>query len=794
MPLDISDEAKRRAREAFRAALSKAMPAYELGQLRLFHDDDEKFIREEVARRMYEPQLPNGGSRERKFIERLKKLARDTEWDGHWRAAKAVKAWIAVLPDCTCGGAGCSHCWKKAGRYYIRKPLKLRENKEEYKWLSALRDSAHMNKLWEQKWFAQMLLDGLPEPVSNFKLQCKFLLRDAEGNVTRLVQLTNTAGESCRGPNPGGCQIMTARDFCAPEKFREWCLFKGNFDWSAGVTELHKLHDDVAHDNAWRVVNHIHSCGWHSLRGPRSAEGGALPGMWFYDECAYVNGKMVQPDDEGIIWHDGEGYFLSDKGRESAFVQGRPKMHPELKLEDLAKGALDVNNWVNKPNEYFGVLQAFWQEANLKYFETLAGFEGYVILGAVIAYAAAPEIFADYRFCSGLWAHGQRGSGKTSGVGWAMNIWGFRTSSGIALAQKTSTAVGILQQAENYSYLPLWLDEFRDAQVSEDKAGILRNAYDRAMQAKWSPDGKVRNLKTGFVVSGESTSSDGATRNRYPHVQFSADKRLADHEDWFTRHAPYFFLFGRHVMENRDAYVKFFRQYFESWLSKPGVDGVDERERKVHGVVYAGWMAMEAVLNGAHDAAKQKAFEQFMLSYCKSAAMDVSSETNVNVFWSDLITAYKAGQIPSSCFKVTNERVAHPPDRPNQSLGWKSYKLYMDPEQVLAHLQIFMTKQHGSLSLKRKDLRDQMSKQPYWIEGKLRVRFEDSGPGGITAWGIEVDKHPLGYQAVSDEDADQLLTPRAVTDDDPGDPRQGPLYAIVLGVEQRKRAHEQAKI
>jgi hypothetical protein len=366
------------------------------------------------------------------------------------------------------------------------------------------------------------------------------------------------------------------------------------------------------------------------------------------------------------------------------------------------------------------------------------------------------------------------------------------------LAQRTSTAVGVLQQGENYSYLPLWLDEFRESQVAEDKAGILRNAYDRAMQAKWSPDGVSRILKTGFVVSGESTSSDGATRNRYAHVQVSATRRLADHERWFTTQAPSFFVLGRMVMERRKEFVEKFQAMFRGWLKKSALSGLDDREKKVHGVAYAGLVAMASMLEAATDLNLPE-FEVFMMEHAEKSAQDVTSETNINVFWADLLTAFKAGALPVvKCFRVMRNFAEHPPgaDHKTESgkyiqSGWTSYELYFDPDLVISSMQIYLQKARSAVVLKRKDLRDQLAANSYWIptqteaDGKvkkLRLRIDGEM---VAAWGVRLDLHPLGYQPASDAEYEQYLLRK----DEEGDPRKGSLYGIVdalLDIERAK--------
>ena len=59
----------RYCRAEFIKVLESSLPPYELGQLGLWSDDDEKFIESEVRRLMYEPVLPNAGDDERDIIE-----------------------------------------------------------------------------------------------------------------------------------------------------------------------------------------------------------------------------------------------------------------------------------------------------------------------------------------------------------------------------------------------------------------------------------------------------------------------------------------------------------------------------------------------------------------------------------------------------------------------------------------------------------------------------------------------------------------------------------------------------
>lgn len=800
MGREISKEVEARVRREFERVLDEALPAYELHKLGRFSAEDETFIQQEVERLLYEPQMPNAGEVERRIIKRLKLMSdsgfwKDSEAAAAWvagdekkksvawlcaKAAAAVHKWAEVLPDNP----------RNAGRYYVLHPPTFRTNKLEFTWFGELLSCANISQDWDAKWFAELMLNGLPEPISNFKMECLFLLRKPDGSVDRLVRLENVMGEISKGTHPGGCEILEAIPFGSPEKFRSWCLSRGNFAFSGNQTHLQMIHEDECRRSAGRIVNRIDSCGWHFLEEGLPGEKGykIQKGIWFYGDGAILpDGITVRPDEFGIFWYNGEGYFLNNKGRESEFLQKKPLIHPGM---TILNSGIDYTGWTNVPKGETETdhLRTLFREFCQRFYESIGGFEAWLGLGAVFAYSAAPEIFDREGFFPGLWVHGQFQSGKTKTGECLAAIEGFSMGAGIGIIQ-SATPAGMLQEAENYSNILVWMDEFREAEVEEVKLAILRNAFNRQAQAKWTPDGIQRVIKTAFMVTGESTSSDAALRSRYIHIQVSAARRLANNLAWLDQNKRFFFFFGRMLRERRGTFVQYTMHFLDQWIKSAGIN--NDREKKVHGIAYAAWMAVCALLE-SHGPEEVGAFKQLTLSHLKSAAEDATAETNVNRFWQDVLIAFKAGAIPKACFKLVGEPVEHPPGMPD--LGhWVSYKLYFDPNMLLSELQIFLSKQNAKVVLKRNDLRDQMKTLPYWIplssrdeQGnikQLQVRLGTGKDSSSTkVWGIKLDLHPDGLQRdAKREDYDRFLM-----DDNQGDPRKGPLFAIVHALQGEK--------
>ena len=178
----------------------------------------------------------------------------------------------------------------------------------------------------------------------------------------------------------------------------------------------------------------------------------------------------------------------------------------------------------------------------------------------------------------------------------------------------------------------------------------------------------------------------------------------------------------------------------------------------------------------------------------KTRPTDVASETNVNVFIQDLIVAYDEGAIGNDCFKVESLRMDHPPGSPNQG-PWMAHTLYVNFYQALSALGIYLRKGNLNLPLQAKDLRDQLSRNDFFIklgkENNYQILKKFGAAGKQTnhsAWGVVVDKHPLGTRQVSDEEYELALLPtrdRKLDAIGPvfveGDPRKGPLFSIVEG-------------
>ena len=218
------------------------------------------------------------------------------------------------------------------------------------------------------------------------------------------------------------------------------------------------------------------------------------------------------------------------------------------------------------------------------------------------------------------------------------------------------------------------------------------------------------------------------------------------------------------------------------------------RNKLAHAVAWAAFAATARLLK-SHGETELQAYRQWLMDYVARAVRDVQSDVNVNVFLQDLVTAYRAGAIPNWCFRVEVRRVPHEPVHPERGY-WEEVILFLDAELAISSLNKELRKAGSSLPLRMKDIRDQLSQQDFWMKpdknSQIMKRFGPKGSRATkAAWGIMLDRHPLGRREVSDTVYEAALKPASEClpgggielgpQFKDGDPRRGPLYEIVDG-------------
>lgn len=761
----------------FYAVLDSALSVEETREARLFVTADEEIIRTGVAKIFYVAKLPIGGDKEFSVAQRLLRAARDLEMTPGQKYT--VESLAKIYRE-------------TSGRYYNLKPLK---DVTREKWEVA-RGLAWGSQNLDLAWVCQTVLKGFPKVISDFNMKGHFVLVRLDGKRSRIVQLRNVHGEMC------DLVPLDAKSLTRPTEFREWLHNCGNYSWKGNETDLQNLHEDMNTAVAFQNVAQVAAFGYDENSK-----------LWFFRDCAIgpdVDSKIVvvKPDEWGIYWHQGVGYMLSDRGKDNqSFRQGMPAMAPEF---SLSAADLDFSSFrygrdltggqVPKTDQAW--FPVFLREVCERLREGVGGKDAYAAFGVVLAYGAAPELFRRFNSFPGLFIHGQTSSGKTTLSSWHMELWGFMNrESGLGIKSNVTPA-GLQIALEQYSNLPLWLDEYEsDAAVPEGIKGIIHSSYNREVPSKWAADGNMRVIRTNLIVTGETTPVRAATRSRFTLVQTSAEHRIGtkveqmENFEWLQKHRSMFFTIGRQVLLQREEYAELVGQFLTSWLKSPEMKNVEERTKVVHGVAYASIMAMVSMW-GTHSAVEMAQFKTQLIEHCITAVEAVAVQVNINQFWLDMLAAHKAGVFGDTrselgrYFTFTKTRVESAPCSPSQ-LGWYNVKLYINFNAVIPKLREALRRQGRDLPLGAQDLRDQLSMRDYWVQPDSlkqghKQRF-GKGAAVSRCWCIDLDKHELGYCHVTDEELDAAkYNEDGNTRTEWGDPRKGELFDLVESLEKQE--------
>jgi len=238
---------------------------------------------------------------------------------------------------------------------------------------------------------------------------------------------------------------------------------------------------------------------------------------------------------------------------------------------------------------------------------------------------------------------------------------------------------------------------------------------------------------------------------------------------------------------------------------------VERRAVQVHGAAYAAFLAAVELFGGLLPQSEAKNFQEFVYAKCGASEEEAEQGVNVTRFWMQLLSAVRRGVFGETApelqrfFKAHGTPMDHPPDAAakdgsgNYIQGsWTSYVFYIELHAVLDTLKKDAAQRRETVALEYEDLKEQMSRRPYYSAKNLRtgVNGDFGGPkqrfgGGkpVRCIAIEVDKmEELGYRPVPDEvllaskvkrKAPELPGAAFPTDPSWDDPRKGDLFTLI---------------
>ena len=666
------------------------------------------------------------------------------------------------------------------GCYYTREPLpekKLRDEAME-KAQAARRaverakeagiNGAELRTLRTKARAAWEQAKGLPIAISDFILTCHYKLYTSDQKAVRLVTIRN---RNDSGKADGKLYRLTGDEMARGPEFTRWCCDTGRANWKGGQRALSDLRDDMDQHSYMRDIYQVDYYGYH-----------AKSGLWFFGDCAFgPDGNVIEADQNNIFWHGGIGYQVDSSiiERGTTFEQGAPLM-----LSPHGAGT-HTDSKVDIEELFHGVC---WDM-----FYTVGGYDAWLILGLVFAYAAAPELFARFGGHPSVWLAGITSEGKTTIARWLMRVWGFKHLTGIRI-NKGTTYVAMNRNLAQYSCLPVWFDEYRKAEIDPDKEAVLRGAFDRNSASKGLMDHSNRTrsarMFTTPIVSGESSSSDSATRSRYANIVVSKHRRIGDGVARMYKvinDARHYYLIGRRLMESRPKFVEQLTEQITEFMADANVvkELPNDRMRFVYAAGYCAFRCTSDLIKGAgYDkrSSNMADFRSFLLQYALQASMDVTSESYLNHFWTDVISGLQRGKTKRAFFSLryveclkdgflkavasgdTKEEIVKERTPAAQKVCYIAQKsVFDDYAQDLRG-------RGETPPLDLGDLRRQMSKEKYWVatpKAEPRVHRATVNGSSQTCWVISLERNCTGnYVFPFAEDLEQVLEPNQPKQDD----------------------------
>lgn len=705
-------------------------------------------------------------------VNRLQNILNNRTLELHRRAVvKVLSAWRQV---------------HSLGWGYVFKPLSHEEK-------GTLTETA-VSKILEQSegegnldgiWFCRIAKMGTPESVTDFHVIPKYaVFNESTGKMMRFVVLENMRGSRtetvCWEPS----------EFVSPERVRKWISEQGRFTFGvggrAGIKELNMLQLDVNSLLELVTVTEYSRFGWQPLPSnliPEDWDSGCAYGLWtFRDGMIFPDGQFVTPNKDGVVAWRGLKFRMGDCGPDGqGFKISRdPFWQPERTIGDLTYESGGVQKTMHAQLTERDHLRGFFVELTDRLSGTFGQNDWVMLLGGMLSYGVAPEVFTQNFQFPGAFVHGQAGSGKSYVVMWLMDLFGFDALTPLILRGGGLTEVGAEQAISQYSNIPVWADEYAVGEVSEKMQGVFRNAFGRGGVAKHGLGRDDRKPASMFLLSGENTSSDAAMRSRYVHIFISAHDRKAENRVWYSRHRKWFVLFWRYILTHRNEFVSFWRDAYATWLKWcEGSPCADSRAHFVYGV---GWSAFEAMcrLLGALDASRLLALRRHVIENMIRHQSEVKDSTRSTVFWKDFLAAVDTRDIDLDWLDVEILEIAYPGQEYQQVIPgrlWRRAILYFIPARVRDGINAARRKRGEPAMMDISDLLAQLKPYPYFNHAPGTRRFgRHSKAGGVRCWGADLDLHELGYQKVADSTFHEWLNNTTKKTEDI---RRGELYGLV---------------
>lgn len=328
--------------------------------------------------------------------------------------------------------------------------------------------------------------DGLPEEtrISNFTMQILNIYEDDSDERQREVVLIRQDGYKSKP------FLINSETKVTVKLFKITAAKYGDCEWLGREQEL---------DAVWRLVMNQYSdvvitVAPHVGRFEKED-------CWIFRNVLITgSGVAVAPDKNGVFWPISKARgikpdLITNTGGADdcipALSLGKTREETEILLKEALEGFAKV---LRDPGPALMAIGWIWSNVY------------------------SNEIFRYNGGMGSLMFWGVAGKGKSTLGKWMQRFWGLREKMASSAVQLLRGGIGFLRKAQYYASMPMFLDELRANEESNQYLGMIRSWYDREgrTMADTNDPKKVRNQKINatLLIAGEDLPADPATRER----------------------------------------------------------------------------------------------------------------------------------------------------------------------------------------------------------------------------------------------------------------------------------------
>jgi hypothetical protein len=584
-----------------------------------------------------------------------------------------------------------------------------------------------------------IVLFKFPRPICDFTIRSNYKVMQPDNTMKRLIRCYDRHGRKSRHT-----YLMSAADISTATHFRDFIGQYGDYHWHAGQDQVDFLFKYIDIENYQRVITEIRTLGWikdHS--------------MWILGDCAVMkNGRIVFPNDDGIIWSGDDGYTYPENFQ-TAFAHKPPFLFPNMD-KGVAKDwlqAAEADNWQSEKKDVSAIFLKALHLINNSYG---ADYSGYVHVGILMSYLAHPELLTSrYGGTPSFWVQGEKGSGKTQTTRFSMMLAGFPYDYGYQTI--SGTKVGMERLLTQFSCLPMHFDEWRNKEANESIVALLRNCFMRQTSSKGTRDDSniaTRQVKPNTVpiITGEDATVDAACQSRFAQLTMSFNKRMAFNPDCakefkeLENQSVEFYRVARYLYRHREEYVKNFFLTLDMIINEKFMTDAlpDDRARLVYGSSIASITSLYILLgikpvNGLTDLAQK------MITLAKMEVGNAETDIFRNKFLSTCVNMIQRGSRPMAQKFFRAMRTAFDKDGYISSVrSHGAAHIWIAPAELHSEYLEECRSINSKPDMELNNIRRELQKQPYWVKNEnkphsWKKKFDDDSTAR-TWWLLDVSR------------------------------------------------------